>query len=103
MSSEMLDFYHRAQSMLKKIGRSSNTLSVSQRLALQIKLDDGMLVELGRQQHKVTIEERLQRFVDYYPSVLGTTKSKPSAVDMRYPSGFALRTSAKVIENKGTP
>jgi cell division protein FtsQ len=59
-----------------------------------LKLDDGMVIELGRQQAKVPIRMRLQRFVDYYPSVLSVAKSRPTVVDMRYPNGFALRLAA---------
>ena len=49
---EMLGYYQQAVELLKPIGRVPRTLNVSPRLALQLKLDDGMVVELGRQQAK---------------------------------------------------
>jgi cell division septal protein FtsQ len=35
-----------------------------------VKLEDGMVVELGASRPKAPIRERLQRFVEYYPNVL---------------------------------
>jgi cell division protein FtsQ len=61
---------------------------------LALKLEDGMLVELGREQAKAPIRMRLQRFVDYYPTLSETRHGRPMAVDMRYPNGFALRFPA---------
>jgi hypothetical protein len=56
-----------------------------------VKLEDGMLVELGREQAKAPIRMRLQRFVEYYPTLSDARHGRPVAVDMRYPNGFALR------------
>jgi len=104
---EMLTYYQQSAELLKPIGRMPRTLSVSPRLALQLKLDDGMIVELGRQQAKAPISERLERFVAYYPTVLTAAKKRPTVVDMRYPKGFALRVNALAAapesEGKGKP
>lgn len=102
VAPEMLAHYHEAVDLLRPIGRSPRALTVSSRLAVQLQLDDGMLVELGRQQVKLPLRDRLQRFVDHYPSVLSVAKVRPSVVDMRYPNGFALRlAAAQVTESKG--
>ena len=93
MAPEMLVYFQQAGDVLKAIGRTPRLLNVSPRLALQVKLDDGMLVELGREQPKAPIRQRLERFVEYYPSVLGAARQRPSIVDMRYPNGFALRVN----------
>lgn len=104
LSSDMLGYYRQARELLAPIGREARVLTVSPRLAVQIKLDDGMLVELGRQRDKSPLRQRLERFVHYYPSVLGATRQKPSVVDMRYPNGFALRVAAApATESKGKP
>ena len=104
MAPEMLGYYQQAVDMLKPIGRMPNSLTISPRLAVQLQLDDGMTVELGRVQSKAPARDRLQRFVEYYPSVISAAKTRPSVVDMRYPNGFALRVAAApVIENKGKP
>lgn len=106
VAPEMLAHYQEAVELLRPLGRSPQTLSVSARLAVQLQLDDGMVVELGRQQAKLPLRARLQRFVDHYPSVLGIAHARPSVVDMRYPNGFALRLAAapaavQATESKG--
>ncbi len=104
LAPEMLEYYEQAGEVLKPLGRFPATLTVSPRLALQLRLDDGMVVELGRQQAKTPVRERLERFVEYYPSVLAAARQRPSVVDMRYPNGFALRVAAaSATENKGKP
>lgn len=90
---EMLGYYQQAVDLLGPIGRVPRALTVSPRLALQLKLDDGMVVELGRQQAKAPIRERLERFVEFYPTVLTAARKRPEVVDMRYPRGFALRVA----------
>lgn len=102
VAPDMLGYYREAVDMLGAVGRQPRVLTVSPRLALQLKLDDGMVIELGRQQPKVPIRMRLQRFVDYYGSVLTVAKARPTVVDMRYPNGFALRVAtATATEGKG--
>lgn len=102
VAPELLGYYRESADMLKPLGRAPRALTMSPRLAVQLKLDDGMVIELGRQQAKVPIRTRLQRFVDHYPSVLTVAKVRPSVVDMRYPNGFALRlAAAQATESKG--
>ncbi len=104
IAPEMLGYYQEAEEMLKPLGRWPRAVNVSPRLAVQIRLDDGMVVELGRQQPKAAVRQRLERFVEHYPSVLTAAKQRPAVVDMRYPNGFALRVAtAPVTENKGKP
>ena len=61
----MLGYYREAVDILQPIGRQPRALIVSPRLAVQLRLDDGMVVELGRTQAKLSIQQRLRRFVDY--------------------------------------
>ena len=98
MAQEMLDYFHQAEDMLAAVNRWPKALNVSARQALQLRLDDGMIVELGRQQAKAPIRQRLERFVAYYPSVLTAARQRPSVVDMRYPNGFALRVNAPAAQ-----
>ncbi len=80
--------------VLRPIGQQPVQVALSPRLAWALELEDGMLVELGREQAKAPIRMRLQRFVDYYPTLSDTRHGRPLAVDMRYPNGFALRFPA---------
>ncbi|MFZ4538252.1 cell division protein FtsQ/DivIB [Propionivibrio sp.] len=114
LAPEMLSQYQEAEEVLKPIGRVPRALNVSPRLAVQFRLDDGMIVELGRQQAKAPVRQRLERFVEHYSSVLTAARQRPSGsalpvvvVDMRYPNGYALRVNvlaaAPETESKGKP
>ncbi|MEO8410191.1 MAG: FtsQ-type POTRA domain-containing protein [Propionivibrio sp.] len=104
LAPQILGYYQQAADVLKTVGRMPHQIVVSPRLAVQVRLADGMLLELGRQQPEIPLRELLQRFVDYYPSVANAGKAPPEVVDMRYPNGFALRlAAASVSNNKGKP
>ncbi len=93
-SNEVLRHYGEFAHLLKPTGRQPAQVALSPRLAWLLKLEDGMLVELGREQAKAPIRMRLQRFVDYYPTLSDSRNGRPTAVDTRYPNGFALRFPA---------
>ena len=76
------------------IGRKPVAIHLSAREAWQIRLDDGVVLELGRDQAKHPLTERLNRFTSHYAAASGAVRSRLHAVgvvDMRYPNGFALR------------
>ena len=64
---------------------------LSPRYAWQLRLSNGLTLELGRDQLKEPVLERLARFVAFYPQTLGSLKRRLDYVDLRYPNGFALR------------
>ena len=86
--------YQEFSDSLAVIGRNPVAIHLSPREAWQLRLDDGVLLELGRDQPKHPLAERLNRFTTHYAAVSGSAKSRLQtigAVDMRYPNGFALR------------
>ncbi len=107
LAPEMLEFYQQAEEVLKPLNLWPRSLNVSPRLALQLRLNDGTVVELGRQQTKAPVRLKLERFANNYSNVLAVAHQRPSFVDMRYPNGFALRVNAlaslPAMENKGKP
>jgi cell division protein FtsQ len=81
---------------LASVGRTPDVLVLSSREAWQVRLDDGVVLELGRDEAKHSLGERLARFVDYYrPAAEKTQVAAGGVVDMRYPNGFALRAARK--------
>ncbi|WP_374490658.1 cell division protein FtsQ/DivIB [Zoogloea sp.] len=81
-------------------------VSMSAREAWQLKLDDGLTIELGHEQASPTLNDRLERFVSLYPKARTQLNMKVAVVDLRYPNGFALRPVAdtaatKQVGNKG--
>lgn len=90
-SADVLRRYVDTAAALRPIERRPVELTLSPRLAWHLKLDDGMVVELGREQSKAPVAMRLARFITFYPTTLVGRKPRPEVVDMRYPNGFALR------------
>jgi cell division protein FtsQ len=92
-AARVLGRYREFSEALATIARVPVAVRLSPREAWQVKLDDGVVLELGRDQPKAPLAERLVRFTTHY----GAVKDRLHAigvVDMRYPNGFALRTSA---------
>ena len=88
-AAELLNRHKEFNAALAPIGCSVETLVLSQRRAWQLRLDDGLTIELGRDHDKHPLDERLARFVAHYSTVKNRVGSLLVA-DMRYPSGFAL-------------
>lgn len=68
-------------------------VDLSSRYAWTLKLDNGMTVELGREQNKDTLRERVARLVQIYPQLKSRLQGRIESVDMRYPNGLALKAS----------
>jgi cell division protein FtsQ len=91
---ELLQRYGEFSAVLSGINRRVTVVSLSPRRAWQLKLDDGVAIELGRDQEHTPMTERLQRFATHYDAMkqrLGNLQ----VADMRYPNGFALVGSAR--------
>ncbi len=72
-------------------------ISLSPRRAWQLRLDNGMVLKLGREQS----QQRLARFVAVYPYSLAPLASTVSYVDLRYRNGFAVYMSGAAGTVKG--
>lgn len=90
-AAEVLQQYREFSSALEGIGRHARAVHLSPRQAWQLRLDDGLTLELGREEPKHPVKERLERFAANYQEVLQITRTPPAMIDMRYPNGFALR------------
>ncbi len=91
-AAQVLSRYREIEQALVAVGRKPETLVLSSREAWQVKLDDGVVIELGRDETKHNLADRLARFVAYYrPALEKTHLARAGVVDMRYPNGFALR------------
>lgn len=74
---------------LAGINHRVTAVSLSQRRAWRLKLDDGVAIDLGRDEEQHTLAERLTRFATHYAQIkerFGNVRG----VDMRYPNGFTL-------------
>ena len=103
IAAEVLGNYQQAEEVLRPIGRVPRALNVSPRLAVQLRLDNGMVVELGRQQPKTAVRERLERFVAHYPSVLAVARQRVRATAPLAGAAHALVGSALPLVGSALP
>ncbi|MDE2422778.1 MAG: cell division protein FtsQ/DivIB [Betaproteobacteria bacterium] len=75
---------------LSPIHHHIDELALSDRRAWTIRLENGLTLNLGR----ANIHERLDKFVEAYPTVFGDQPGQGKLVDLRYENGFALRLAA---------
>lgn len=95
---EVLKRYGEFVGSFKALGERPVQVTLSPRLAWQLKLENGMLVDIGREQPKSPVGVRLQRFIEIYPEAVAKRANRPAVVDLRYPNGFAMRVAS---EGKG--
>jgi cell division protein FtsQ len=77
--------------LLSPLSLEPRQVQLSSRLAWQLRLSNGLGVQLGRDSDKERVEERLAKFVSVYPQTPGKPGRRLDYVDLRYPNGFALR------------
>jgi len=90
-AEELTRRYGAFRQALAPHGLEPRQLLLSPRYAWQIRLSNGLTLELGRDQLKEPVLERLSRFVAFYAQTLGGLDRRLDYVDLRYPNGFALR------------
>lgn len=90
MEMEVASRYGEFARLLDGPGWRIAGIHVDARRAWRIALADGVTVDLGRDR----LDERLQRFVTFYPLVLAKVTGI-RRVDMRYPNGFAVQGEAR--------
>ncbi len=77
--------YDELKNELLPMKQEITQLSLSPRYAWQLRLKNGMVLELGREQ----MQQRLARFVRVYPYSVATLTSQVKHIDLRYRNGFA--------------
>ncbi len=87
-AAEVVARYAEFDRLLAPIGRKVVLVTLSARRAWQLRLDDGMVLQLGRE----NLEARLAGFVSAYQRTVALLPQPPSHVDLRYSNGFAVRT-----------
>ena len=86
-SEEMTGHYVQFRDTLAAIGRAPAEVRLSSRRAWNLRLDDGRVLELGRQD----VVGRLARFAAVYPRIAGQLPDQRHRIDLRYSNGFAVR------------
>ena len=92
---EVLARFTELRGQFAKVELKPQALSLSNRYAWTVKLDNGMSVALGREQDRNTLKHRVQRLVGVYPQLVARLQEgRIDTIDMRYPNGLALSSAA---------
>jgi len=83
--------YLAIRELVAPLGTEPTHVTLSARYAWQVRLANGLVLELGRDQARQSLEERLARFVAAYPRTAALLNQTLGNVDLRYPNGFAIR------------
>ena len=93
-AAEVLRRYAAFAAALAPLELRLDTVMLSPRYSWQLKLSNGLAVQLGRDfsdKGGESVDARFARFVSVYPRTLAPLGRRLSYVDLRYGNGFALR------------
>lgn len=85
-AAEVTQMYQAFRAQLAPLYLEIAQISLSPRHAWQLRLSNGMALELGHDQS----QQRLERFVAVYPYSIAPLQHTASYVDLRYQNGFAV-------------
>ena len=91
---EVAEAYRDFRAILGQANLTLKEVELSPRRAWQVKLGNGMLLELGR----IEMRERLGRFVAVN-RLQPELQTRRGHADLRYPSGFALKLNSPATED----
>ncbi|ENO87588.1 cell division protein FtsQ/DivIB [Thauera linaloolentis] len=89
--------------LLQPMGARLVGLALSAREAWQLRLDNGLVIMLGREQERSQLADRLTRFITVWPRVREQVDIDIKVADLRYPSGFALTPADGTVLLQSAP
>jgi cell division protein FtsQ len=90
---EVVARYRELHAWFAPVRLAPDSVQLSGRYAWTVKLDNGMVVQLGREQTSTTLKSRVDRLISVYPQLAARLQDRIENVDMRYPNGMALKAS----------
>ena len=89
--------YRELREWFAPIGLEPEAVRLSRRYAWTVRLNNGMSVELGREQSATTLKDRVNRLIGIYPQLAARLQNRMESVDMRYPNGLALKADGLAL------
>ena len=98
---DVLQHYMEFKDWFKAISLTPEAVNYSKRYAWEIKLNDGVMVQLGREESSGVLKERIDRLIQVYPELTNRLQGKIESVDLRYPNGMALKAKGQELNVVG--
>jgi cell division protein FtsQ len=95
---EVVSHFQEFGRVFEPVGRRIVQVTMSARRAWVLKLDDGTVIELGRD----NLESRLAGFVAAYERTVARLPRPSTYIDLRYTNGFAVRSPGLKWDKKKT-
>jgi len=83
---------------LAPLGRQPRAVALSPRQAWQVRMDDGVLLDIGRDQARSGVQERVLRYVAVQREASEKLRGPVEGIDLRYPNGFAVRPARAALK-----
>ncbi len=84
---ELLVTFTELQTAFEQADLQMNELHLSDRLSFQLKLTNGIAVEVGRK----NLQARVNRLIDLYPTLVSDNPAPIERIDLRYDTGLAVK------------
>jgi len=95
--------YRELQDILAEQGLKISRLSLDKRRAMEMELDNGIHLMLGKVRGLSESAALISRFTQAYGKLLAHGPKKISSVDLRYANGFSVQWAEPNNSNKSTP
>ena len=96
MQQSVTQLYRDLSEQLTPLGLQIVALQLDERRAVQLQLDNGIELVLGREERP----DRLQRFIKVYKKTLAQHASRIQRIDLRYSNGMAVEWSNATTQVK---
>lgn len=78
----------------ESLGKVVESVEVSERAGWTLRMEDGLVLEIGRDEPPGRLDERLALIVAHYPAVAAQAGAEVRRIDARYPKGLAVATAS---------
>ena len=99
---EVLRLYQKSNQWFKSWDTQVSVLTLSDRYAWNVKLNNGLRIEFGRDedsQNQTLTDERVAQLIQFWPQVQEKWPNRVDAIDLRYGNGFAVHLMAAKTKN----
>ena len=94
---DVLSHYLMFKERFGTLGLAPKAVDYSKRYAWLVQLDNGIKVQLGREENSAVLQERVERLIEVYPELTSRLPGKIESVDLRYPNGLALKATGQEL------